>query len=376
MSKKVILLKIDDYNPKVLGARVREALDMHFPLPQWIKPHSKILLKPNLLMAATPEEAVTTHPVFIEVVGQIFQEAGYPVSIADSPGGFISDKDVAGLYEELGLTILAQRNNFELLFPTESFIDQELPLCWWSRGFTMINLPKLKTHEIMVLTLATKNLYGCISGLHKSHLHHMHPQTDSFAYIITKLYRMLNPPLSIVDGILAMEGHGPAKKGKPRKLGLVAIGNDALYTDYVISRFLSLPEAANPLVRQARREGLFELSELEYISEFDSNVTDFNFPPPFIINRLPAKVVSLLKSFFKFRPTIDISRCTACAMCVRVCPQKAITMKVGKATIDHSRCIMCMCCGEMCRFGAVDIDKSAVLKILDMVFRRGKNGKT
>jgi uncharacterized protein (DUF362 family)/Pyruvate/2-oxoacid:ferredoxin oxidoreductase delta subunit len=376
MKKRVVILKIEEYDQEKLYMQLKAVLCKYFPLKEYFAPGDKILLKPNLLMAAAPQEAVTTHPVFIEAIGRIFKEGGFPVAIADSPGGFIDDKDVDELYEETGIKNLAALRGFDLLYPTESVVREKIPLCWWVEGFKMINLPKLKTHDIMILTLATKNLYGCISGLHKSHLHHMHPQTDDFAKIITKLYSMITPSLNIVDGILGMEGHGPAKKGKPRNLSIVAIGNDALCTDYAISKLLGLPIEANPLIKQAKRENLFSENDVEIISDFGDYIfDDYEFPPPFIINKLPTALVNILRLFFKFKPVIDVTRCTGCNVCAWVCPQAAIAIKNGKAHIDCSKCIMCMCCGEMCRFGAVDLDKSLVLKAISALLGKGKKAK-
>ena len=92
----------------------------------------------------------------------------------------------------------------DLLYPTQSKVVEGIPLCWWAvdatksgeSGFQMINIAKLKTHNLMVLTLATKNLYGCISGLHKSHLHKEYPKTKDFTNVMFKLYNLIKPKLN------------------------------------------------------------------------------------------------------------------------------------------------------------------------------------
>ncbi|MDP2923455.1 MAG: DUF362 domain-containing protein [Candidatus Omnitrophota bacterium] len=369
-SKKVVVLKIEEYNFNILKKNIKESLLKHFSFDKLFSPQDRILLKPNLLMEANPDEAITTHPIFIEAVGAIFQEMDYPVFIADSPGGFVDNKDMDFIYGATGIKEIANRYNFELLHPTQSRVCQDLPLCWWTEGFKMINLPKLKTHDIMILTLATKNLYGCISGLHKSHIHKVYPKAADFTSIILKLYKMIKPSLNIVDGILALEGNGPAKKGKPKKLGIVVIGDDALYTDYVIGRLLGLDDKFNPLINKAKEQGLFNENMLELVCDIPyENFNNFKFPSPFILNSIPSPLVSLLKLFLKFKPFVDIRKCTGCSQCKEVCPQNAIEIEKAKAHIDYKKCIMCMCCGEMCSFGAIDLNKSLLLKFIEFIHR-------
>ncbi|MFA6281692.1 MAG: DUF362 domain-containing protein [Candidatus Omnitrophota bacterium] len=362
--KKVVILKIEEYDFDILKARIKSAIDKHFFADNLFASGDKVLLKPNLLLVAQPQDAITTHPVFIEAVGAIFKEMGCKVAIADSPGGFVASKDMDDVYESTRIKEIAARHNFELFYPNQSVVSEGFPLCWWVNGFKMVNLPKLKTHDIMTLTLATKNLYGCISGIHKSHLHKVYPKTADFTNIIIKLYKMIKPSLHIVDGILSLEGNGPAKKGIPRKLNAVVIADDALYCDYAISKLLGLKDDFNPLVKQAKKEGLLK-EDLEIISEFEGQtIRDFKFPQSFILNSLPSPLISILKGLLDFRPVINKTKCTACAKCVEVCPQHAVTLDKGKAFIRYKQCIMCMCCSEMCKFGAVDLYESLLIKTI------------
>lgn len=363
--KKVIILKVEDYNFDILKERLKEAIFKHFSVEKLFSNQDKILLKPNLLMESRPEEAITTHPVFIAAVGMILKELGFKVAVADSPGGFASDRDMDFIYERTGIKEVAASFGFDLLYPTKSFIRQGLPLCWWLEGYKMINLPKLKTHDIMILTLAAKNLYGCISGLHKSHLHKVYTKSEDFSGVVLKLYKEIKPSLNIVDGILALEGHGPAKSGRPKKTGVVVLGDDALYTDYVIAKVMGLSEANNPLIRQAKREGLISEEDLEVISEIEpGHFKDFKFPLPFIVDYLPAPLISCVKPFLKFKPAINSKKCCGCAKCKEICPQAAIEINDGHAVIDYSKCIMCMCCSEVCRFAAVQLSRGFLLDSL------------
>ncbi len=368
--KKVVILEIEDYNLLILKEKISKAIKEHFSGEKKFLAADKILLKPNLLSISSPEEAITTHPVFLEAVGMIFKDLGCRVFMADSSGGFASDKDTDYVYQALGLKEIATRCGFELLYPTHTVVREGFPFCWWADslasgaedGFKMINLPKLKTHTIMVLTLAVKNLYGCISGAYKSQLHRLNPRTEDLAKVILKLYKNIKPALNIVDGILALEGEGPAQKGKPKKISIVVIGDDALYVDYAIGRFLGLADNAHPLIKAAKSDGLLEEKELTLISEVKGKCVNFKLPAPFILNCLPKAILPLGRRLLKFRPRINKEKCTGCLKCRQICPNQAIEIKKGKAFIDYQKCIMCMCCAEVCRYCAVDLEKSLLLK--------------
>jgi uncharacterized protein (DUF362 family)/Pyruvate/2-oxoacid:ferredoxin oxidoreductase delta subunit len=363
--EKVAILQIDNYEASSIRNKLEKILSRYFSLEDTFSKNNRVLLKPNLLMSSLPEEAITTHPVFIEAVGRIFQDKGCSVFIADSPGGFADKKDIDYVYEATGVKEISKRYGFGLLYPTETVILDEFPFCWWVNSFEIINLPKLKSHQLTTLTLAVKNLYGCISGLYKSHLHKVYPRTNDFIEVLIKVYKKIKPRLNIVDGILSLEGDGPAKNGRPKKLGIVVIGSDALYTDYVIGKLLGLDVDSHPIVKKAKEVGLFREDNVEIISERDFSYIDFKLSSPSIVNYIPLSLISLFRLFLKFRPAIDKKKCKGCNLCIKICPKQAIKIKDNKRVIDYKKCIVCMCCAEVCQFGAVDLKKSILLRLLD-----------
>ncbi len=368
---RVVLLKIENYQRDILYQRIDEALDKYFPLESFFSLGDKILLKPNLLMSARAEEAITTHPAFVFSVAKIFKERGYNMFLADSPGGFLDNDTLRQVYKETGMLNLSQELNVRLLYPKKVFVRGGISLCWWAKDFKIVNLPKLKTHEIMVLTLATKNLYGCISGKQKSFLHCQYPKAEDFARILLWLYEELKPPLNIIDGIISLEGNGPARKGKPKGLGLVGLSNDALALDYAISNLLSLDLKKNPLLNLASQKGL--LSSIELISDFSHPIKDFQFPSTHFTYYLPSFLAVLVKRLLRFFPGINPEECIRCLRCIEACPAQAISLKGGAMVFDYRRCIFCMCCAELCPQGAVSLRKSPFLKILEWIFKNGKS---
>ena len=91
----------------------------------------------------------------------------------------------------------------------------------------VINLPKLKTHTLTLLTGAIKNLYGVVSGFNKSkyHLVAFHPK--EFAELLVSIYEVIRPSLTIMDAVVGMEGEGPYK-GEPRFIGAILASPDGV----------------------------------------------------------------------------------------------------------------------------------------------------
>jgi len=364
--KRVILLRVKEYSLSLLKQEIKKALDNFFSLDKMIK-GNKVLLKPNLLTSVNPNYAITTHPVFVEAVGCVFKEKGLDVYIADNPSVFNTETSVEKVYRETQIEDLAYRNNFKLLYPSSTYILEGIPFSKWSRDFTIINLPKFKTHNITIITCAVKNLYGCISGAYKNILHKLYPKTKDFIGLLLELYKLIKPTLSIVDGIVSLEGEGPATGGVPRHTEFVAIGDDALCVDYAVSRIIGLSKDKNPLIRLAEAKGYFNSNSVKIVSESDFTVKDFKLPSQFFVNNLPIFVIKMLSPFIKIYPKVNRDLCRGCNDCIKSCPLSAIVIKKQKAWIDYSKCIRCMCCFEVCRFKAIGIEKSFLLKIKDFL---------
>ena len=89
----------------------------------------------------------------------------------------------------------------------------------------IIAFPKIKTHAFQFMTLACKIMYGAVPGLTKGAYHARFPSRTSFADMLLDLLTGIKPDLYIMDGIVAMEGQGPAN-GDPVHLGLVMAATD------------------------------------------------------------------------------------------------------------------------------------------------------
>ena len=157
----VSLARCDSYDL----ARVREALEeavSHFGgLAKFIKPGMRVLLKPNLVVGRPPEQAINTHPVFVEAVARMVIDAGGKPTIGDSPG-FPSARNaakpcgIADVAKRLGIKVI-EMNRPTLVEPRVGPKKMKLRMSKTALDFDVIlNLPKLKCHTQLYMTVATK----------------------------------------------------------------------------------------------------------------------------------------------------------------------------------------------------------------------------
>jgi uncharacterized protein (DUF362 family)/Pyruvate/2-oxoacid:ferredoxin oxidoreductase delta subunit len=325
-----------------------------------------VLLKPNLLSGKSPQKAVNTHPQFIKVLGEIFLEKSCTVYVGDSPGYDSTEKalrnsGIMEVAEELGLKIAAFDKRVVKksrgISPYRQFVLGEDPAAF----DLIVNLPKLKTHAMMGLTLGVKNTFGFVPRFEKAKWH-LKAGRDPllFAGILMDIHRVVNPSITVLDGILAMDGDGPSS-GRPRDIGLIAVSRDALALDALIERCLALPTSL-PLMRLAAEKGLVE--EAEIVDLGMPPIQDFVLPKTMDVGwNLPGAVRNTMKRLFVRKPRCVHHVCKKCGVCAVVCPVKAIGEAIGEAigtdeefpVFDYSKCIRCYCCQEMCPEGAIRV---------------------
>ena len=358
MSHKVLIIKKDEYEYDIerVSRLLGEGLD--FLCDKDFFYNKKVLLKPNLLMPAEPDDAVTTHPHFIIASASALKKRGASVFTADNPSGFTDNKaSMKQTYEKLSLD--KYPDLFTLLYNDKpALVKNGIPFSWWTDSCDeIVNLPKLKTHELMILTAAVKNLYGLIPGVMKCELHGKYPKPSELSKIIIDIYKMYRPRINILDGIVALEGEGPGKRGTPKKRGLIIFSNNALALDYALTQLLRIEPMSVPYLKVALNEGLIDPKKVQVSPENWKTlaINDFILPTPSVLDTIPNPILKIFSSFMKLRPVIDTQTCQLCRRCVDICPADAIdSLQRGKRlVINNKKCIMCMCCGEVCPYGAV-----------------------
>jgi len=334
-----------------------------------IRSGAKVLIKPNFLAPAPPEKAVTTHPLVIKAAAEYALEGGGRVLVADSNamGGFDRVVSVCGVKEALGGMPVELR---ELGRPTKVSVDGRFGSLELSadalEADVIINLPKLKTHAQMGLTLAVKNLFGCVVGMQKPEWHYrVGEDKELFAELLVTIYRALKPSVNLLDGVLAMEGDGPGTGGKPRRLNVLMGSGDAVSLDIAVCRMLDMKEGELLTNRAAARMGLSEKVEL---SGSLPRIRDFLIPDTVDLMFGPRFARRFLRRHMASLPANIRDVCTLCGECMDVCPARAIEDRGGNLRFDYDRCIRCYCCLEVCTHGAMEKRDTLLKRLLQRYY--------
>lgn len=375
MSRAVSLQTLADYDP----GRVRDTLSLLLAplggIGHFVKPGQKVLIKPNLLAAKAPDKAVTTHPEIVRQTILITQGAGGKVTVGDSPGlgkaANVARKcGILDVVEETGASFASFEESVPITLDTGTFHHLEVARESLNAD-VIINLPKLKTHQMMGYTGAVKNLFGLVVGMRKVRLH-LQAGTDKafFALMLLELAEYFSPALSIMDAVTGMEGNGPGN-GDPVHLGALLASAHPIALDTVATTMVGLSEQSvwtQKVARQSGREGL-SINELELHGVPLASLQTTRFRPAKnsdINFGLPTPLKNLLKNAITAQPQIAGS-CRLCGHCVTHCPPAAMTLGSCGVTIDYGRCIRCFCCQELCPHGAITTRQGVILRLADFI---------
>lgn len=379
MSAKVSLVKCDSYQPAAVERSVRQALGLLGGLASFIRPNSKVLVKPNLLMSKRPDCGITTHPEVVRAVIRILKEINCEVIVGDGPsvwGQYI--ENVEEVYRITGIKDVCSEEGAQLVDFDQRRMRDKFPLTvWLDECDYLISLPKFKTHEFTLMTGAIKNLFGLVSGTYKTELHKNYFAPAEFAKILVDIYQETRPHLTIIDGILAMEGDGPATSGRTRSLNLLLAGSDCVALDALMARIMGIAPEEVLTTKEAALRNLGEanLSRIKIEGEEIGklNIRPFILPRNSVkITNLPLFLKKLFKSLIRYYPFSLYSKCTRCGHCVTVCPQQCIKLftinRGGKKgiKIDYKKCIACFCCQEACPAAAIGVKKSLLAKLIGL----------
>ncbi len=372
MKSSVSIVRCENYDEKKVLMALRQSVDLIGGAQAFISKGNRVLLKPNLLYGKNPEKAVTTHPSILKGMIQIIREAGGIPSIGDSPsvGSLARTAEKAGIKAvademkcplvEFNKPALSTKGKENILFK-QLEIDQAV-----LDADVVINLPKWKTHTQMFLTMGVKNLFGCVPGSKKP-LWHLKAGEDAklFARILVDIYKSVRPSLTILDGVVGMEGKGP-NSGHPISIGLILASGDSLSLDQVVCDLLGISRTSLLTNRVAFDQGLGK-EKIDVFGERveDVKISSFKFPTISQVDwGLPGFLSRALKNALTSKPVVFEEICKSCDECTKICPPQALTRKGKDLVFDYKQCIRCFCCLEVCPEGAISVQPGWGLRLV------------
>lgn len=274
MSSSVSLLKAYSYQSPDLDNAIEQLLAPLGGMEAFVSPGAKVLLKPNFLTASRPTKECITRPEIVAAVAKKVQAVGGKPFIGDSPAfgsayGVAKANGYLPIIEALDLPIVEfQGKRYQTA--SEEFNHLRLSKEAMSAD-VVINLPKVKSHSQLTLTLGVKNLFGCVPGKMKAWWH-MEAGKDSqrFGEMLVETANAIAPNLTLIDGIIAHEGNGPSA-GEPRPLGLLGASPDVFALDRALTEILNVHPQQVPTIAASIRKGLCpEINDIEFPLETPS----------------------------------------------------------------------------------------------------------
>ena len=412
MFEPISLYKCDSYDYEEVSAALTKALADIDGL-SFIKPGMTVGIKANLVTAMAPEKAGTTHPQLIKKLCHIITDLGANVVIGDSPGGLYTPVFVKSIYRGCGLTAMLEELEKELqakgskqtVSLNEDFSIKDgtfdgvslksfIYTGWLDNVDAIINVSKLKSHAMMGMSCAVKNMFGTIPGATKPEYHMRYPEEMAFANVMVDLNEFFKPALYVVDAIEGMEGNGPTA-GEKRHIGAILASKKPYALDMACANVINMNINDCQTLKAAHERGLGpkDISEVTLVGNEDlgnMKIHDFKratshqsitFEGEGLLNSLKSMGIKVV---FNTRPALKKSECVGCKKCFETCPAKAITMvpanplsgaKSGSIsrkahlipTIDRSKCIKCFCCQEFCPKGAMKVHENILAKIVHKI---------
>jgi uncharacterized protein (DUF362 family) len=283
---KVVLTRCGDYISGNLAEALKRQFELLGGLEKFVKPSDSVLLKPNFIAPKSRRRAVQTDPAVLIETAKLVKDIGAKPFVGDSPAWSNVYHCARKLKLEeplkrLGVPIKQLDKGRKIRIGDDgtkvSFSGAALD------ADVIINLPKLKSHQQLVATIAVKNMFGAVAGKQKAIWHFRKGNSmEEFCKFLIEIYKYLKPALTIVDGITVMEGVGPIR-GVARQVGYLIGSTDPIVCEVVCSRLIGLEPEELPMVRAARGIGFgcCDFEKVEVIGDdFPGSVcTDFEIPP-------------------------------------------------------------------------------------------------
>lgn len=372
----VAVVRCKTYDVEAVKPALEEAVNAVNGL-DFVMPGMKIIIKPNLVSFKKPDAAATTHPALLEALVEMLLARGAAVTIGDSPGGPHSLPLLNRVYaatgmdrvEKLGAKLNRNMNEKTVDFPEGKVLKNFTYTEYLDEADAIIDFCKLKSHGMLGMSAAVKNLFGTIPGLKKPEVHYKFQNDAEFADMLVDLNEYFEPRLAICDAVVGMEGNGPTA-GTPRQIGAIIASKSTYYADVVGAELIGMNIDGLPTLQAAYERGFAPASSknLRVYGDIRAlTVDDFKAPPVRGLSFMrKGNVLHFIsKAALEHKPTLKKRLCVGCGECARMCPAKAIEMKNKKPHINREKCIRCFCCQEFCPRAAMVAHRPLAAKALN-----------
>jgi uncharacterized protein (DUF362 family) len=249
----------------VMGA-VRKAVDLIGGMGSFVKSGDRVIVKPNLAYPYPPP--ATTDPRVVEAVCLLCREAGAgEVWIGDSTS--YSCKDILGYGKWTNMDVIrdtgmdrAAENSGAVTrdFDFEPWTEVEIPngiilrkveiASAMLEADVVINIPAMKTHFETLVTLGIKNFHGIIPDHYKIMFH-----KDEISQKLVDIHKAVKTHLTILDGLVGMEGLGP-RLGSKVPMNLILASSDVVAVDAVACSVMDIEPEEVETIRLADTQGI------------------------------------------------------------------------------------------------------------------------
>jgi uncharacterized protein (DUF362 family) len=254
----VTLTRCSDYSRQAIAEAIEKHFNLLGGLEKFVRPGDSVLLKPNFIAPRARRHATQTDPAVILETARLLKDFGARPFVADSPAWANTFDCVKALelnepLKKLSVPVRQLDNPKKCRVGAKNIrvgissvaLDADV----------IINLPKFKSHQQLGATFAVKNMFGCVTGKKKALWHFRKGSLhDEFCQLLIDIYRYINPALTIIDAVTAMDGPGPIR-GRARPLGWLIGGTDPIACETICAKLVDIEPEDIPIIKTAKQMG-------------------------------------------------------------------------------------------------------------------------